>query len=263
MANRTSWQIQKAVVFALLMREIKTRFGGKLSGVVWVLGAPLLQLAVLVWVNAMLRGRLTRGSFEFPVFLMTGLVPYQLFKGLWVQVMNSVSANRGLFGFRQVKPLDTMIARTVLEMFMSTIIFVVAMALLGRIGYAPVVPMDLLAVVLTFVVLALLGTGLGILSAVIVDVFPMWALLIQLVAMPLYMLSGVIFSLHGFSNEILALLLWNPVLHLVELCRAAFLPGYSLLPGVGWALPLAWVVVVWSLGLNIYWWRRWQLIIRD
>jgi capsular polysaccharide transport system permease protein len=245
------------------MREIKTRFGGRLSGVVWVLGAPLLQLAVLVWVNAMLRGRLTRGSFEFSIFLMIGLVPYQLFKGLWVQVMNSVTANRGLFGFRQVKPFDTMIARTILESFMSAVIFVVAMAVLGRIGFSPVIPRDFLMVACACLLLALFGTGMGILSAVIVDVFPKWALFIQLVSMPLYMLSGIIFSLHSFPPEVLSLLLWNPVLHLVELCRAAFLPGYSLLPGVGWGLPVASTVMVWGVGLNLYWLRRWQLIIRD
>ncbi|OYT85613.1 MAG: kpsM protein [Burkholderiales bacterium PBB6] len=260
MKRRSSWQIQKAVVFALLMREIKTRFGGNLAGVVWVLGAPLLQLAVLVWINTMLRGRLTRGSFEFPLFLLIGMMPYQLFKGLWVQVMNSVSANHGLFGFKQVKPMDTMVARTVLETCIDCLVLAVAMALLGRIGYAPVVPLDAFAVMATILLLVLLGMGLGVLSAVIVEVLPRWQLFVQLLAMPLYLLSGIIFSVHGFSQDMVSLLLWNPVLHLVELCRAAWLPGYSLLPGVNWTLPLAWVIGVWTLALNLYWLRRRNLV---
>lgn len=263
MAKRSSWQIQRAVVFALLMRELKTRFGGRLSGIVWVLGLPLLQLVILVWMNTALRGRLSRGSLDFPVFLMLGLVPYQLFKGLWVQLMNSVQANRGLFGFRQVKPLDAMTARTVLEICIDVVVFVLAMMLLGRFGYHPVIPHDALPVLAALLLLALLGAGLGVLSAVLVDVLPRFGNLVQLISMPMYLLSGIIFSLHHLPAEMLAWLLWNPVLHLVELLRASYVPGYTLLQGVNWRTPIEQIVVIWALALNLYWLRRQQLIMRD
>lgn len=263
MAKRSSWQIQRAVVFALLMRELKTRFGGRLSGIVWVLGLPLLQLAILVWINTALRGRLSRAGLEFPIFLMLGLVPFQLFRGLWTQLMNSAAANRGLFGFKQVKPLDAMIARMILEICLQALIFVCAMMFLGRIGYSPVVPHDVLPVMVAFMLLALLGGGLGVLSAVLQDAFPRWGTFVSLISMPLYLLSGIIFSLHHLPAEMTAMLLWNPVLHLVELLRGAYVPGYSLLQGVNWRTPIEQIVIIWAIAMNVYWMRRQQLIMRD
>ena len=56
MKKRTPWQIQRAVIFALLMRELKTRFGTHWTGVVWLLGTPIAQVGVLVGFNAFLRG---------------------------------------------------------------------------------------------------------------------------------------------------------------------------------------------------------------
>jgi capsular polysaccharide transport system permease protein len=262
-AKRSSWQIQRAVVFALLMRELKTRFGGRLSGIVWVLGLPLLQLAILVWINTALRGRLSRGSLEFPIFLMLGLVPFQMFRGLWTQLMNSANANRGLFGFKQVKPLDAMTARLILETCLQSLVFAAAMTLLGRFGYQPVVPHDLLPVIIAFLLLALLGAGLGVLSAVLLDTFPRWGTFVALISMPLYLLSGIIFSVHHLPVEMLSLLLWNPVLHLVELLRAAYVPGYTLLQGVNWRTPIEQIIVIWAVAMNLYWLRRQQLIMRD
>jgi capsular polysaccharide transport system permease protein len=262
-AKRSSWQIQRAVVFALLMRELKTRFGGKLSGIVWVLGLPLVQLTILVWINTALRGRLARGSLDFAVFLMLGLVPFQMFRGLWIQLMNSAAANRGLFGFKQVKPLDAMTARLILEFCLQGLIFTVAMILLGRFGYKPVVPHDVLPVMVAFTLLALLGAGLGVLSAVLQDIFPRWGTFVALASMPLYLLSGIIFSLHHLPVEMLNLLLWNPVLHLVELLRGAYVPGYTLLQGVNWRTPIEQIVIIWGIAINLYWLRRQQLIMRD
>ena len=100
--KRTAWDIQRAVFLALFVRELKTRFGGRWLGVFWVLLEPTAHLAMLLVIFAFIRHRLLPG-LEFPVFLLTGLVPFFVFRNLTLRGMDSVDSNRGLFGYRQVK----------------------------------------------------------------------------------------------------------------------------------------------------------------
>jgi capsular polysaccharide transport system permease protein len=94
--KRTPWQIQRAVIFALLMRELKTRFGGHWTGVVWLLmGTPLAQVFMLVAINTFLRGRLHAGLYEYAIFLLVALIPFRMSTGLWSQLMHAPKANQG------------------------------------------------------------------------------------------------------------------------------------------------------------------------
>ena len=52
--------------------------------------------------------------------------------------------------------------------------------------------------------------------------------------------------------EIRDWLLYNPVLHLVELSRVYFIPNYTALPGVTLEYPAAWALVVTALALGLY-----------
>ena len=52
MLKRTPLQIEKAVLFALIMRELKTRFGGRLIGLFWVLFAGTIGVAyIYLWLS--------------------------------------------------------------------------------------------------------------------------------------------------------------------------------------------------------------------
>jgi capsular polysaccharide transport system permease protein len=258
--KRTPWQIQRAVVFALVMRELKTRFGGQWTGVIWLFGVPLAQLFVFVWINTVIRGRISRAGYDFVVWLIIAMIPYDVFRTLWNQLMKAPSSNKGLFNFRQVKPMDTFIARAVLEIALQSTIFLLIALALARFGYAPLVPHDLLAFLGVVSMFCALGIGLGICSAVLDEMIPRYAVFVGLVTMPLSIVSGVIFPLTSLPNSILYWLLFNPVLHLVELARHAYLPGYVMVQGVNATYPAVWIVVVMALAMSMYRVRRRELI---
>jgi capsular polysaccharide transport system permease protein len=258
--KRTPWQIQRAVIFALLMREIKTRFGGHWTGVVWMLGLPLLQLFAFVAVNTFLRGRLTRGTYDYAIFLVIALIPYRLCSGLWSQLMNGINSNVGLFNYRQVKPLDTLMARLILEVATDVVVFVLTMLILARLNYSPLMPVNLLGYIGSWAAFVVLGAGMGLLLATLVGPLPRLGVAVGLISLPLYLTSGVIFSVHSFSSEARDWLLLNPLLHLVELSRAAFLSGYQPLAGVSLAYPMMWALTMWALGVCLYWLRRERLV---
>ena len=66
-----------------------------------------------------MRGAAAMPGLEFPVFLVTGMIPFLLFQNLSNRLMDAVEANRGLFAYRQVKPLDTLVSRAMVEALMN------------------------------------------------------------------------------------------------------------------------------------------------
>lgn len=259
MKKRTPWQIQRAVIFALLMRELKTRFGTHWTGVVWLLGTPLVQVGVLVSFNTFLRGRLHEGLYPYAVFLMVALMPFRLCTGLWMQLMNAAKANQGLFNYRQVVPMDAFISRAILELVLNAVTFVLSMLILARMGLPFTVPEHLLYLLVVWSIYFLFGVGMGMLLAGLSGLMPRIGTLVGLVSMPLYMLSGVIFAFRAPTADINALLLLNPLMHLVECGREAYLAGYRPGQGISLSYPALWALTLCFLGMGICRIRRQEL----
>jgi capsular polysaccharide transport system permease protein len=257
--KRTPWQIQRAVIFALLMRELKTRFGTHWTGVVWLVGQPLAQVGVLVAFNTFLRGRLHEGLYPYAVFLMVAVVPFRLCMGLWTQLMHAAKANEGLFNYRQVVPMDAFASRAILELILVSVTFALSMLILARLGLPYTAPAHLLYFLWVWCVYYFFGVGMGLLLAGVSGPLPKVGVLISLISMPLYMLSGVIFSFKSASQQINAILQFNPLLHLVECGREAYLMGYRVGQGINMAYPTLWALVLCFLGMSICRLRRQSL----
>lgn len=259
-ALRTSWQIQKSVVFALFLRELKTRFGPYKQGYVWLLLEPIAHVLVLSLIFGYLRGR-SLYAIDYPVFIVTGIVPFLMFKNIALRVMESVESNRGLFTFRQIKPIDTFITRALLETFLGLLVY--ALLLLGMAWVGMDTPMrDPLTILVIFALLVMGGLGLGMVFSVVVHYMPEAKTIIRLIFMPLYFVSGIIFPIHMVPAEFLPYLLWNPILHGIEINRVAFFDQYHALHQV--SLTYAVLAALFCLYFGMAWYRlrRFEMLAR-
>jgi capsular polysaccharide transport system permease protein len=247
-------------VVALVIRELRARVQGQWLSLMWMVLEPLAHvLAILALLGA--RRHFVSINIEFPVFLVTGLLPFFIFRNLARRLSKSISANKGLFAYRQVMPIDALVARGFVEVGLSSMVYVAALALLGWLGYHwfPREPLELAGVSLALIVL---GASFGLLFAVIAHNRPRVDAVIGLIFLPLYFASGVIFPVHNLSPSLREVLLFNPVLHLIELSRFHFLPNYSLLPGVDPFYPAAWALALGALSLSLYRVYRFQFVSR-
>jgi capsular polysaccharide transport system permease protein len=248
--RRDPIRIQRAVLLALVVRELRSRVQGRWLSLLWLVFEPLVHvMLILALIGA--RTNAVMLNIELPVFLVTGLLPFFLFRNLARKLPSSISANRSLFAYRQVMPIDALIARAMVEIGLYAMVYLVALILLGWMGYhsVPHAPIELMAVTL---VLIALGVGLGLLFAVAQHNRPKVATFIGFIFLPLYFASGVIFQLHNLAPDIRYWLLFNPVLHLVELSRVYFIPNYTVLPGVSLVYPATWALLVAALALSLY-----------
>lgn len=258
--QRTPWQIQKAVIFALFIRELKTRFGNYKGGFIWMLIEPLAHVTIMSLIFTYVRHRQLLG-IDIPVFIVTGIVPFLLFKNIALRVMDGVDANRGLFSFRQIKPMDAFIARALLDGILSISVFAILLVAMSWLGMD--VPFkDPLTVILIFAVMVPAGMGLGMIFCVTTHYMPEAKTLIRLLFMPLYLFSGVIFPVASLPQKYIDLLLWNPLLHAVETLRGAFFDHYHVVQGVSPGYFLMATLAVLALGMAWYFTKRHDLLAR-
>jgi len=259
--TRSSWQIEKAVVFALILRELKTRFGNRMVGLFWVLFEPMANIAVMLVLRIVVRQRTAGVMIDVAVYLVIAMIPFFIFRNIWFRMMNAIDGNAGLFGYRQVKPADAMAARAIMEVVMYSMIFVAFMLIFAWMDYraVPGRPLEYLGVVSVFI---LWGVGLGLMSAVGVKKAPALSTFLQLTSFPLYITSGVLIPINSFPPLAIQILMWNPLLHLVELSRWAFFPTYHPLMGVNIEYPLSIGLMLLFLGVSVFWVNRQRVLMR-
>jgi capsular polysaccharide transport system permease protein len=248
--KRSHLQIQRDVIYALLLRELSSRFGKSRGGFLWVLVEPIAHVLVPVVMFSFIRHRLMPGV-EYPVFLVYGFLPFLLFKAMCLQIVDGTQAGQGLLSYRQVLLMDVFIAKALAHWVIQTVVFIIVLTGLAMLSYhvLPPRPVELAGVLL---LAAALAFGLGLLFAAIASLMPDARAIIHVMFMPLYFVSGILFPVTRFSDEWVRWMAINPVLHLVELSRVAGVDGYQPMKYTSIAYPLALALFATVIGLMLY-----------
>jgi capsular polysaccharide transport system permease protein len=255
---RSPLQIKKSVIFALVLREARSRFGQRRMGAIWTLIEPISHLLVLSMFFALIRGNTVAG-IDFPVFVLVGLAPFLLFRNTALRLMNSPKENRSLFAYKQIKPLDTFIARVLVEFSISASVYAILVFGFAWSGFDMSIksPIEWM---LTILLGVLFSFSLGMLLSLIAHAMPSSSLFIRMMFFPLYFMSGVLIPAAYLPHAMLPLLLLNPFLHLLELIRAEIFPYYVPVDGVSVNYVIAFTLVLLFVSLGTYRVRRLHLI---
>lgn len=111
---RESWAIQVRVIHALMIRELITRFGRENIGFLWIMAEPLLFAGLVgaLW-------HFTHGATEHGIsvvaFAATGYIPITLFRHGVSRSIAIFTVNQSLLYHRQIKIVDFILARFVIE----------------------------------------------------------------------------------------------------------------------------------------------------
>jgi len=247
---RSHFQIQRDVIYALLLQELTSTFGKSRGGFMWVLIEPIAHLLVPMFIFGFIRERLVPGV-EYPVFLVYGFLPFLLFKSICLQMVNGVNAAQGLLSYRQVQLMDVFIAKAIAYAVIQTVVFAIVLTGLAMFGYdvLPPHPVEFAAVLVLTIMLAF---GLGLALAAIASLVPDARQVIQVMFMPLYFASGILFPVTRFPDEWVGWMAVNPVLHLVELTRAMAIDGYEPMKFLSITYPVVLALTSTVIGLMLY-----------
>jgi len=224
---RTPFQIQKAVVFALFIRELKTRFGSYRLGYVWAMLEPVAHVLVLTLIWSAL-GRKEFFGIPVALFLFTGMVPFLFFQKTASMCMKAVTANKGLFNYRQVRPIDPVLARVLLESIFSIFVSILLLWAAGWFFDYEVWPDNLLGLIVINSGLFVLTFAISLIMSIYGELYPEALKLVPMIVFrAMYFTSGVIFPLAELPKEYQAWLLWNPMLHVIELNHIYYFQDFS------------------------------------
>lgn len=251
------------VIYALLFRELKTRFGkNRRLGYIWVIGEPMAQIAVITTVISTIRNyqhQIMPADISIFMFITVGIIPFFMFRNTITQLMTGIQANAGLFIYKPVKPIHVFIARTLLESGAYLCIFIVLMSIVGWFGGLKVVPHDFLQVFCCFVLMAFSAFVLGLCLSIVYHFLDNVKNVLVYLPVILYIASAVIFPIWIIPEELVQILLYNPWLHIMELLKAGYFEGYPLHDGINIYYPLGVILALFYVGLWFYFYKRQEL----
>ncbi len=256
-SRRPAWQVQRAVVFALYLRELRTRFGDHRLGYLWVVLEPLVHIGTLLVVFGLLSAR-TMPNISFPVFLASGVAPWLLFSNTVTRCMVAMASNRGLMGFSPVKPIDTVITRMLVELIMFVSVAIVLAAIAWWLGFPVQIQNPLLLVFLVLSLLVFSG-AIGLILAIATNRRPDVGKFVPAVMRPLYFASGIFFMLATLPGNLREWALMNPLAHWLDLIRVAIFSNYPAASGSLWVIG-ACTLLSSVLALMLYRIKRFDLI---
>lgn len=249
-STRSASAVTLAVWKALFLREAVSRLAAGRAAWLWILLEPVAHVVVLMLIFSFARDRVVPGV-SFALFLMVGVIGFNLFRNAANRSMEAITANAALFSYRQVKPVDTVLVRASLETFLEFIVFVILCAGALFIGL-DALPDDPLNVIIALLLLAGLGTGFGLMFSVAANLVPEIGKVVKLAFVPLYFMSGVMFPpmlLPQYAREWFFL---NPAAQGLEAVRVAFFDNYPPAPEFDLGYLTVWVLVSLFLGLALH-----------
>ena len=224
---------QKRVLAALKYRELKTRISRTNYGFFGLLLQPIGVLLIFLLIFGFVRRRgvgLTDPSF-LPIFLLCGIIHFSLFSEIVIRSLNSMQANKELFFYRQVKPIDTVFTRAYLETIIYGLVFIILL-ITNFIIFEFFLLDNLPLIFVSYILLALTSFGLGTIFMVGGHRYPFLKTIISFIQRPLFLLSGIFFSINDLPPKIIPWLSWNPILQAIELSRNGFNEKYILNPSI-------------------------------
>ncbi|WP_459618476.1 ABC transporter permease [Bordetella sp. 2513F-2] len=259
MEERSPLKITRAVVFALVLREMLTRFGARRMGAFWMLFEPIAHVLLIMVIFGVIRDREVPGM-DFPVYLATGLIPFFLMRNIALRLMDGISANQALFAYQQIKPMDTLVARTIVEFSLSACVYTVVILGMGFwFGY----DISMADPLRWFVALATgvaLSFALGIIFCIYTQFFPGAKTFIRLSFFFLYLMSCVIFPIWAIPTQYLEWVMWNPYLHIIDVLRSSVFEHYPIVHGIDLFYAMKVALVLLFLAMALYRMRRQEML---
>jgi len=241
---------QVLVILALLSREMSTRFGRYSLGAFWMVFEPLMSVVIMGVIMAPFTGR-TSGAVPYAFFMLCGFMMLRTLTGTMAVGSNTVQSNKDLFVYRQVQPLDPFIARFVFE-FLTSVISFALFCFIGMWIGIELSGHNLITLLACFIATWITGCGLGLILGVhsmrIVELNKIQ----QFIQRPLLFTSCIFFSLDSMPYEARKALLWNPLVHTVELSRNALFPVYRISDELNLTYPFVFASITLMLGLAAY-----------
>lgn len=240
------WDIQTRVLKALMLRELTTRFGRENIGFLWMMAEPLLFALLVGALWRALKGPLEYGV-DIVAFVVTGYIPLVLFRSTISRAISSFTSNSSLMYHRQIKVLDILLVRFLIELLGHMMAYLFIALALGAFGLFPM-PYDIGFLVLGWGYYALFTLAVAL---VVAPLSEMSEILEKVTPVTLYLMipfSGAFYVVSALYVDAATVVLYSPPVHGMEMMRYGIF-GPSIDPQYDYIYPLKLILPCMVVGL--------------
>ena len=245
---REGWAVQIRVLHALMIRELTTRFGRENIGFLWIMVEPLLfaVLVGLIW-------RLTKGPEEHGVgiiaFVVTGYIPITLFRHGISRSVAVFTVNNSLLYHQQVKILDFILVRFLIEVLGSMMAYVFIAVILIYLDEFPI-PDDIGLFIAGWAAYAFFCFSVCLVIAPLSEMSEILEKFIPVTTYVMIPFSGLFYMVSWMTPDVREYLLWSPFVNGMEMMRKGIWGGEVTTYYNVWN-PVACSVVISAIGLSL------------
>lgn len=209
--------LQCRVIWALMMRELHTRYGRENIGFLWMIGEPALFCFGVAIMWTIIRPAHEHGV-PVTAFVITGYVPLTMWRHCVSRSIKAFEANGSLLFHGQVTPLDILMARNILEIYGSIIAGIAVSLGAMLIGYMDP-PKDYGILMIGIGYQALFCVACSLILAPLSeqsDVLERFIGAVMYLSLPF---SGAFTMVDWAPQSLQPILLWSPSVHALEMIR--------------------------------------------
>ena len=219
-------RVQKSILHALLLRDMHARYAGSRIGVLVEVFDALLQVAFMIAIRYVLKGKHGPYGMSLAVFVTTGYLTFYIFRVLLVRTMAAMSSRASALMFPLVTDMDVVVAAVLSTVVTYALVLVLCFATAVLLfGGEP--PRDLLGVIGAAAMMMWLGTSCGMVMGVIVRIFPGLRILVGPALRIGMYASGALYLASELPAWLLPYVVWNPTFHVIEMMREGWIGTYD------------------------------------
>lgn len=234
----------------IVRKEIRIRYRGSILGWLWSYVKPLVQFGVFYVAVGVFLGMNGRVDY-FPVYLLAGITIVTFFNEAFTNATRSLVDNapliKKIYLPRQLFPVSSMLVAMI--NVAPQILVIICIALFF--GWKPSA-LQIAAILLAIVIIAVLATGLGLLFGSVNVAFRDAQAVVEIITMFAVWASPVMYQWQMVANiapaPLFLLYSLNPVTIAVELFHVGI--WFPLDPSGAVAIPNLWPLAGWSLLLS-------------
>ncbi len=225
MAIRKPGEVMKAALIALVIRDVRKRFitsakTNRSTAFVWLFIEPIIH--VMIWAGVRSSyGVETPGGLSPFLFVLLGALPFLFFRKVMSMGVKSILANKGLYNFRQIKPIDCIISSVFVEYIISIFVFIIFFITFRAIHLEWEL-VDPLRFFFTYLVFGIFSFAISLIFSVIGFFFERIKDFMIVIQRVLYMVSGVFYPVESIPPEYREYFMLNPLFQVVEISRECF-----------------------------------------
>jgi capsular polysaccharide transport system permease protein len=214
-----SLAIQRRVISALVLREILTRYGRHNIGFLWLFIEPMMFSVgiTILWTYM----GVSKGAITAAGFALTGYSSLILWRNTVNKMTGAASSNKSLLYHQQVKILDIVLARTLLEFASVTTSFVILTIVFQQLGLMAM-PADSLTALFGWFYLMWFVWGAGMIAAYLGAVSEIFDRIWHVVLYLTIPFTGAVSMMAWLPFEAQRILMWSPMVHAVEMLREGY-----------------------------------------